>query len=251
MTDTRFINTIDGAERRGRLDPIKVLIVDPSPLSRSCMLAGLISAPDLAVDAVAEVAQLVNSVPDLVIFQGFRSGADAPQLSAQLMAAAERWPDAAVMVMAEEGDSHQILESLRNGAQAFLTSNVSLEVLIDAIHVLMHDLAVYPSDVLVLLREALQFADYPGTREGEDPAPLGNARRFENLTTRQQDVLRLLSFGLSNKVIARQLKIRESTVKVHIRAIMEHTGVNNRTQIIAHFLGRDATAQRDAAMPVA
>src|SRR3546814_18764716 len=49
-------------------------------------------------------------------------------------------------------------------------------------------------------------------------------------TTRQREVMRLLVTGLSNKAIAQQLTISESTVKAHIRAIMETLGVNNRTQ---------------------
>src|SRR3546814_3453279 len=49
------------------------------------------------------------------------------------------------------------------------------------------------------------------------------------LTPRQQDVLLLLARGLSNKAIASQLEISESTVKVHIRAIMERTRSEEHT----------------------
>ena len=50
------------------------------------------------------------------------------------------------------------------------------------------------------------------------------------LTTRQQEVLKRLSQGESNKLIGRQLKLRESTVKVHVRQIMRKLGATNRTQ---------------------
>ena len=49
-------------------------------------------------------------------------------------------------------------------------------------------------------------------------------------------VIGVLATGLSNKAIARRLGISESTVKVHIRAIMAATGVSNRTQLVARFL---------------
>jgi two-component system nitrate/nitrite response regulator NarL len=58
----------------------------------------------------------------------------------------------------------------------------------------------------------------------------------KKLTPRQCDVLELLHYGLSNKVIADRLDIRESTVKVHMSAIMKKLGVNNRTQ--AAYLGK-------------
>jgi len=50
------------------------------------------------------------------------------------------------------------------------------------------------------------------------------------LTARQQDVLERLRRGESNKLIGRQLRLRESTVKVHIRQIMRKLGAANRTQ---------------------
>ena len=50
------------------------------------------------------------------------------------------------------------------------------------------------------------------------------------LTCRQADVLRLLRRGQSNKYIARELCMRESTVKVHVRQIMRKLGASNRTQ---------------------
>jgi DNA-binding NarL/FixJ family response regulator len=50
------------------------------------------------------------------------------------------------------------------------------------------------------------------------------------LTDRQQDVLERLRQGESNKLIGRQLKLRESTVKVHIRHILRKLGATNRTQ---------------------
>jgi DNA-binding NarL/FixJ family response regulator len=50
------------------------------------------------------------------------------------------------------------------------------------------------------------------------------------LTSRQTDVLHLLRSGQSNKYIARELNMRESTVKVHVRQIMRKLGAANRTQ---------------------
>lgn len=59
---------------------------------------------------------------------------------------------------------------------------------------------------------------------------------IEELTPRQRDVLELLHYGSPNKVIADRLDIRESTVKVHVSAVMKKLGVNNRTQ--AAYLGK-------------
>jgi DNA-binding NarL/FixJ family response regulator len=69
-------------------------------------------------------------------------------------------------------------------------------------------------------------------RVGSDEQPLSSRRPQARsiLTSRQGDVANLLSQGLSNKLIARQLAITEATVKVHIRQIMRKLGASNRTQ---------------------
>jgi DNA-binding CsgD family transcriptional regulator len=72
------------------------------------------------------------------------------------------------------------------------------------------------------------------------------------LTTRQQQVLELLRRGESNKLIGRQLNLRESTVKVHLRQIMRKLGVANRTQaaLSAERLGIPTTKPKSRKIPV-
>jgi DNA-binding NarL/FixJ family response regulator len=60
---------------------------------------------------------------------------------------------------------------------------------------------------------------------------LEDAGQSRSLTVRQKAVLELLRRGDSNKIIARQLGMREGTVKVHVRQIMRKFGVTNRTQV--------------------
>jgi DNA-binding NarL/FixJ family response regulator len=55
---------------------------------------------------------------------------------------------------------------------------------------------------------------------------------FQNLSSREQEVLDLLAQGLSNKEIARTLFIAESTAKVHVRHILEKLGVRSRTEAV-------------------
>ena len=54
--------------------------------------------------------------------------------------------------------------------------------------------------------------------------------RFDKLTPRQREVLRLLTQGMSNKEIARALKIAEATTKIHMAALLRTLGACNRTE---------------------
>lgn len=221
---------------------IAVLVIDPSPLGRSCTLAVLDHAVGLRARGTSDIAGTPEGEkPDLLLFQGFRAGPGNASRAAQLTDAASRWPDAAMIVMADGDETDDVLDSLRHGARAFLTSDVGLDLLVEAIHVVRRDLMVYPSHILQVVRDALGGSGpaRPGSKGGDI-----DHRRFHGLTPRQQDVLRLLALGLSNKLIARQLLISESTVKVHIRAIMEQAGARNRTQIIAHFLGQNSLPEK-------
>jgi two-component system nitrate/nitrite response regulator NarL len=73
----------------------------------------------------------------------------------------------------------------------------------------------------------------------------GNAKKaVAALTNREQQIIRLVSEGLSNKEIARRLKITEGTIKVHLHKIFEKLRVSNRTALLAVHLSQ-ATKQPD------
>lgn len=216
---------------------IAVLVIDPSPLGRSCTLAVLDHAVGLRARGTADIAGTPDGEkPDLLLFQGFRAGAPNASRAAQLTDAKNRWPDAAMIVMADGEETDAMVDSLRHGARGYLTNDIGLDLLVEAIHVVRRDLMVYPSHILQIVRDALNGS---GSMQMDSKSDIDH-QRFHGLTPRQQDVLRFLALGLSNKLIARQLMISESTVKVHIRAIMEQAGARNRTQIIAHFLGQNS-----------
>lgn len=213
-----------------------MLVIDPSPLGRSCTLAVLDHAVGLRARGTGDVAGTPEGEkPDLLLFQGFRTGSPNASRAAQLTDATNRWPDAAMIVMSDGEEKDAMLDSLRHGARGYLTNDIGLDLLVEAIHVVRRNLMVYPSHILQIVQDALSGSVAAQTESKSDAD-----NRFFGLTPRQQDVLRLLALGLSNKLIARQLSISESTVKVHIRAIMEQAGARNRTQIIAHFLGQNS-----------
>jgi DNA-binding NarL/FixJ family response regulator len=60
---------------------------------------------------------------------------------------------------------------------------------------------------------------------------------LENLSPRQQDIMRLVHRGWTNKMIARELGVAEGTVKVHLSVIFRALGVHNRSTAIAVING--------------
>ncbi|GHC72872.1 DNA-binding response regulator [Limoniibacter endophyticus] len=77
-----------------------------------------------------------------------------------------------------------------------------------------------------------------------DETPEDNAPA--ELTEREQHVLALICEGAGNKVIARKLDISDSTVRVHVRAILRKLGLQNRTQAALYAVGRLQKPMRPA-----
>jgi len=59
------------------------------------------------------------------------------------------------------------------------------------------------------------------------------------LTARESQIMNLVSEGLSNKEIARQLKLTDGTIKVHLHHVFEKLGIRNRTSLAALAIRRD------------
>jgi DNA-binding NarL/FixJ family response regulator len=215
---------------------IKVLLIDPRPFTRACTSAGLVAAPDFTVEGFKSLAAVGDvAPPDLVLLQDHSSDDSFPSLTEEVAYATRRWPNALVLVVAREGDTDRIIEGLQCGVGGVLTTDTNLQAVISAIRLLAADLVVYPREAISIIRNALFDSNSQGNNLGHQEWV--ESDRFQRLTPRQQEVLRLLAMGMSNRKIAAMLNISESTVKVHIRSIMTQTGVTNRTQIVAQYMG--------------
>ena len=211
--------------------PLSLLIVDDSPLRRACIAAALDPARFRVVPQSGLDRPEPGEAPDIILFQTGDSEREATTLPLQIAEAQRQWPGTPILVMADH--EPLMLEALTAGAQGLLLSSTDIGSMQRALVLLKHGLAVYPASLAAAMQARLQS---PGgaARMGERLSLAVD--QFALLTKRQRDVLRLLAQGASNKDIAQRLQISESTVKVHVRAIMAVNGASNRTQIVAHLL---------------
>jgi len=123
-----------------------------------------------------------------------------------------------VIVTSHSNDTMSVFEAIECGAAGFIPANAGLDELLEAISADFAKCVVIPRASLEALR-----AEMPETT----PQNPGLERFF---TERQLDVARALQRGDANKIIAYDLGVCESTVKVHIRNIMRKLSATNRTQ---------------------
>ena len=161
-------------------------------------------------------------------------------------------PDVKVVILAPAQNPEDVVGALKSGACGFLSQDICGERLLKSLELIaMSEMVVHP-----------QFARSPanenragGCAEGEDRCGVRSGAAFmmrslesrsgassasdeaesagqgvPSLSRRETLILRMLMQGASNKVIARNLVITESTVKVHMKAILRKLRLQNRTQ---------------------
>jgi DNA-binding NarL/FixJ family response regulator len=128
------------------------------------------------------------------------------------------------LILTTFDDSRVVLDGIRAGARGFMLKDVSYEQLIHAIRAIAEGGTIFqPAVTERLLRAGNELRSMP-----EGPV--------EELTTRELDVVRLMSGGYSNKEIAHALGTAQGTIKNHVSSILAKLGVRDRTRAVLKAL---------------
>ena len=202
---------------------IRVLVADDQSLVRGGFRMLLSGAPDMEI--VAEASNGLEAVdkaarfnPTVVLMDIRMPELDGLEATRRILAADE---DARILILTTFDLDEYVYEALRSGASGFVLKDEPPEQLLAAIRtVAAGDALLSPS---VTKRVIKQFARTPR------PAP---PKEFDELTSREQEVFRLIADGLSNVEIGRQLYISDTTVKTHITHILQKLGLRDRVQAV-------------------
>lgn len=227
QNDTRFVEAGGPAGDPAKDRAIRLLIVDTNSFNRACTAEALSSVDSFQVEEAAGLPEFVDggTAPDVVLFNNPASAHRILALKQDLRAAVKRWPAASLIVIVQTPDFAQ--ELLREGARALLVPEADMETFIGAI-------MLSRKNLYVVARSALRETDE--LRSG--PLPILEQRsraggdRLDRLTERQMEVLAKLADGQPAKVIATDLGIKPSTLKTHVRAIMDATGIRSRAVLV-------------------
>ncbi len=203
---------------------LRVLIADDHEMVRVAMryaLAGLADAIEWREAADAPQAQAILAQDpdlDLALVDINMPGADGLEWIRRLRRSHPLLP---LLVISASEDPHTVRALIDLGVAGFIPKSDSSAVILQAVRLVLAGGTYAP---LRLLSHAAAPAATP---------PAGHAvPTVAGLTSRQQDVLSLLARGLPNKLIARELGLSESTVKVHLLAIYRVLSVRNRTEAV-------------------
>ena len=208
-----------------RSELARLIYLDPRAFTRDCIgrwlqsnLTGfdvrLMSGPEAIGNELLDCGEIraviVNTGPEPMA-----SGAVASLTSG----VAELLPDVPIVVLSEHEDADNICRALELGVRGYIPTSLASVVAVEAIRLVCAGGTFAPATVLLSSRRRDEDAD-------------GAASSIAGFTNRQSQILHCLRRGLANKLIAYELSMCESTVKVHIRNIMKKLNATNRTQIV-------------------
>jgi len=176
---------------------------------------------------VDELRRLLRheSPPALALIDLSMPGVRDREHLAEVIAA---WPGVPVIVLSGAESPALMRELLAMGVQGFIPKAYSADVMLSAVRLVLSGGVYVPPMML----QAEEPAAPTTAGAGESEAARLEDRLHRLLTERQLDVLRLLSKGKPNKVIASDLGISEGTVKIHLAAIFRALNVRNRVEAV-------------------
>jgi DNA-binding NarL/FixJ family response regulator len=194
-----------------------VLLVDDHQLLRQAVRRAL---EDAGMEVVAEAGdgseavRLVGEInPDVVVMDVSMPVLDGVEATRRIHAIK---PDLAIVVLTMHGEESQRREAIEAGATGFLTKDVSMQDVVRTVHQAAGgDMALSPELASTILTELRA----PDTRTSP-------------LTPREEEVLQLITDGLSTTEVAKQLFISGKTVKNHLASIYDKLDARDRTQAV-------------------
>ncbi|WP_277187801.1 LuxR C-terminal-related transcriptional regulator [Caballeronia sp. BR00000012568055] len=205
-----------------------VQLIAPAGLFRDGLAALLRAfAADVSVQAHEEIAQAKTGASGAacMIMDG-----DAPG-RARHEAACEMARAIPAIVLLDEARRQEVDQLIADGFAGCVEKSASAEMLFGALHVVLAGGVYLPRAVLAA--QAQSPSDGDGRTRENIKRRIGQADPHAHLTPRQIEVLALLARGRSNKMIARELKVSEATVKTHLTTIFKVLNVASRGEASA------------------
>jgi two-component system response regulator NreC len=205
-------------------DKLRVLIADDHTIVRSGVRLLLEAEPNITVVGEAldgcEAVSIAEALhPDVVLMDIAMPNMDGMEATRQLKS---RWPDIRVLVLTMHRSDEYFFEMLRNGASGYVLKGANPSELIEAVQIVGRgEVYLYPTMAKELLKVYLSQLE-------------GSSEFGHRLSARENEILRLLAHGYTNKEIAEKLVISPSTTYTHYGNLMKKLKLSNRRELIQY-----------------
>jgi two-component system, NarL family, response regulator LiaR len=201
---------------------IKVLLVDDHEMVRIGVSAYLSAQPDIEVAGEAEngkvaVERAMELKPDIILMDLVMDEMDGIEATQRIT---ELWPEAKIIVVTSFLDDEKVYPALEAGASSYMLKTSKASDIAQAVRDTFHGKSVLEPEVTGKMMSKMRKKQ---TRE-----------LHEELTSRETEILMLMTKGKTNQEIADELFIALKTVKVHVSSILSKLEVQDRTQAVIY-----------------
>lgn len=218
-------------------ETVRILVVDDHPMFREGVARTLSEQRDF--DVCGEAASADQAIlldrdlkPDVTLLDLSMPGGGLHALGKIL----DQSPLARVIVLTVSEADEDVLQALRLGAKGYILKGVSAAILTDVVRgVMAGESYVSPALAARILAELRWIALASSVAEPGETAQ----DMLASLTRREEEILKLVAAGNSNKEVARRIDLQEKTIKHHMTRILQKLNLRNRTE--AAMLLRDAS----------
>jgi two-component system nitrate/nitrite response regulator NarL len=195
-------------------DPIRIVVIDDHTLFRRGIIA-LLQREDgfevvgEAADGLEGVRRVAELRPDVVLLDLHMPGVSGLDAMRSIL---EEIPGTRVVMLTVSEQAEDLMAALRTGALGYLLKNIDSDFLVASVRKAARGESVISGEMTGKLMQELRGGDKP------------------SLSPREREILVHLARGASNKEIARELAVAESTVKIHVQHILRKLGLASRVQ---------------------
>jgi len=225
-------------------DPIRILLVDDHALFRSGVRSLLQRHPEFEIvgeagDGMEGVKRAGQLKPDVVLLDLHMPGLSGRE-TARMMA--EESPGSRVLMLTVSEDAEDLIETLRAGACGYLLKNIEADTLISAITKAAAGESTISPQLMGKLLDGVRGDVPPKSSAVRAAVP----SELNKLSPREREILGFIARGQSNKEIARELDLAESTVKIHVQNILRKLNLTSRVQAAVFAVEQGIVQDPDA-----
>ncbi len=214
---------------------VRIAVIDDHPLFRAGVIS-VLQGSAVGIEVVGEGSAVEDAIaiarrdrPDILLLDiGIKGGGIAAA-----MMLSELCPSVKIIMLTISEGEDDVSSAMQAGARGYLLKGISSSELVRVIS------AVHRGELYVMPELAARLLQRPRTQKAA-----ANGMSLSDLTYREDQIVRQLARGLTNKEIARQLNVSEKTIKHHMTNIMQKLHARNRVEVALVVRGAQAQADR-------
>ena len=199
---------------------VRVFLVDDHALFRAGVRSELGDSADVVGEAatVADaVAGILSMRPDVVLVDVHLPDGGGRAIIELVL---QQWPDAVFLALSVSDAADDVVAVIRAGARGYVTKTIDAPALVDAIRRVRDGDAVFSPRLAGFVLDAFS---------GQVMAPVD--AELDLLTTREQEVMRLIARGYTYREVATNLHLSVKTIETHVSAVLRKLQLSNRREL--------------------